>query len=79
MKFMSVIFFLLGSVTGAFAQYGVSSARDGSGNLIRDRGVSSTRTFDQSPVNNVNNVNNSVNRNAPAATPTKGASKGVSR
>jgi hypothetical protein len=76
MKFMSVIFFLLGSVTGAFAQYGVSSARDGSGNLIRDRGVSSTRTFDQSPVNN---VNNSVNRNAPAATPTKGASKGVSR
>ena len=76
MKFVSVIFFLFGSVTGAVAQYGVSNARDGSGNLIRDRGVSSTRNFDQSPVNN---INNSVNRNAPAATPTKGASKGVSR
>jgi hypothetical protein len=76
MKFMWVIFFLLGSVTGAFAQYGVSSARDGSGNLIRDRGVSSTRTLDQSPVNN---VNNSANRNAPAGTPTKGIAKGVSR
>jgi hypothetical protein len=76
MKFISVIFFLLGSVTGAVAQYGVSNARDGSGNLIRDRGVSSTRTFDQAPVNN---VNNSVNRNAPAGTPTKGVAKGVSR
>jgi len=79
MKFMSVIFFLLGSVTGAVAQYGVSNARDGrdgSGNLIRDRGVSSTRTFDQSPVNN---INNSVNRNAPAATPTRGVAKGVNK
>jgi len=64
MKFILVMFFLLGSVTGAAAQYGVSNARDGSGNLIRDRGVSSTRTFDQSPVNN---VINSVNRSAPAA------------
>jgi hypothetical protein len=64
MKFILVMFFLLGSVTGAAAQYGVSNARDGSGNLIRDRGVSSTRTFDQSPVNN---VINSVNRSAPTA------------
>ena len=64
MKFILVMFFLLGSVAGAAAQYGVSNARDGSGNLIRDRGVSSTRTFDQSPVNN---VINSVNRSAPTA------------
>jgi hypothetical protein len=76
MKFVSVIFFLFGSVTGAVAQYGVSNARDGGGNLIRDRGVSSTRTFDQSPVNN---INNSVNRNAPAATPTRGVAKGVNK
>jgi hypothetical protein len=76
MKFMSVIFFLLGSVTGAVAQYGVSNARDGSGNLIRDRGVSSARTFDQSPVNN---INNSVNRNAPAATSTRGIARRVSK
>jgi hypothetical protein len=76
MKFVSVIFFLFGSVTGAVAQYGVSNARDGSGNLVRDRGVSSTRNFDQSPVNN---INNSVNRNAPAATPTRGVAKGVSK
>jgi hypothetical protein len=79
MKFMLVAFFLLGSVTGAAAQYGVSNARDGGGNLIRDRGVNSTRTFDQSPVNNINNINNSVNRNAPAATPTRGVAKGVSK
>jgi hypothetical protein len=79
MKFMAVVFFLLGSVTGAPAQYGVSNARDGGGNLIRDRGVNSTRTFDQSPVNNINNINNSVNRDAPAATPTRGVAKGVSK
>jgi hypothetical protein len=79
MKFMLVAFFLLGSVTGAAAQYGVSNARDGGGNLIRDRGVNSTRTFDQSPVNNINNINNSVNRNAPAALPTGGVAKGVSK
>jgi hypothetical protein len=79
MKFMAVVFFLLGSVTGAAAQYGVSNARDGGGNLIRDRGLNSTRTFDQSPVNNINNINNSVNRNAPAATPTRGVARGVSK
>jgi len=75
MKFMAVVFFL-GSVTGAAAQYGVSNARDGNGNLIRDRGVNSTRTFDQPPVNN---INNSVNRNVPAAAPTRGVAKGVSK
>ena len=74
MKGMSVVLFLLGSVTGAAAQYGVSNARDGNGNLIRDRGVNSTRTYDQSPVNN---SNNSTNRNAPA-TSTKGVAKGRS-
>jgi hypothetical protein len=74
MKGMSVALFLLGSVTGAAAQYGVSNARDGNGNLIRDRGVSSTRAYVQSPVNN---SNNSTNRNAPAATSTKGVAKGA--
>jgi hypothetical protein len=78
MKFMAVVFFL-GSVTGAAAQYGVSNARDGNGNLIRDRGVNSPRTFDQPPVNNLNNINNFVNRNAPAATPSRGVARGVSR
>ena len=78
MKFMAVGFFL-GSVTGAAAPYGVSNARDGNGNLIRDRGVNSTRNFDQPPVNNINNINNSVNRNVPAAAPTRGVAKGVSK
>lgn len=76
MKCMAVVFLLLGSVTGAVAQYGVSNARDGNGNLIRDRGVNSTRTSDQSPVNN---INNSGNRNAPAATPTRGVAKGATK
>jgi hypothetical protein len=76
MKFMSVVFFLLVSVTGAVAQYGISNARDGNGNLVRDRGVNSTRTYDQAPVNN---INNSANRNAPAASPTRGVAKGTTK
>lgn len=43
---------LLGCVSSASAQYGVSNARDGSGNLIRDTGVNSIRNLPQPPVNN---------------------------
>ncbi len=43
---------LLGCVSPASAQYGVSNARDGSGNLIRDTGVNSIRNLPQPPVNN---------------------------
>lgn len=43
---------LLGCVGNASAQYGVSNARDGSGNLIRDTGVNSIRNLPQPPVNN---------------------------
>lgn len=43
---------LLGCVGRASAQYGVSNARDGSGNLIRDTGANSIRNLPQPPVNN---------------------------
>jgi hypothetical protein len=55
MKFMLAILCVLTSVTSASAQYGVSNARDGNGNLIRNTGMNSTRSFDQAPVNNLNN------------------------
>lgn len=43
---------LLGCVGPASAQYGVSNARDGFGNLIRDTGANSIRNLPQPPVNN---------------------------
>lgn len=43
---------LLGCIGPASAQYGVSNARDGSGNLIRDTGANSIRNLPQPPVNN---------------------------
>lgn len=43
---------LLGCVSSANAQYGVSNARDGYGNLIRDTGTNSIRNLPQPPVNN---------------------------
>ncbi len=43
---------LLGCMGPASAQYGVSNARDGSGNLIRDTGANSIRNLPQPPVNN---------------------------
>jgi hypothetical protein len=55
MKFTLAIFCVLTCVTTASAQYGVSNARDGNGNLIRSSGMNSTRSFDQAPVNNLNN------------------------
>jgi hypothetical protein len=56
MKITLAIFCLLTFVTSASAQYGVSNARDGNGNLIRNSGMNSTRSFDQTPVNNPNRL-----------------------
>jgi hypothetical protein len=66
MKVTLAVFWLLACITAAAAQYGVSNARDGSGNLIRDNGMKPTRTFDQAPVNNPNGANRTPPR--PAAT-----------
>lgn len=52
MKLIVLMLCLLGTATSAMAQYGVSNARDGNGNLIRNSGMNPARSFDQPPVNN---------------------------
>lgn len=77
MKFTLAIFCMLACGTSALAQYGVSNARDGYGNLIRNTGMNSARSFDQTPVNNLNGPI----RNAPGQTPpiNPGLSKGTNK
>jgi len=64
MKVTLAVFWLLACITSAAAQNGVSNARDGNGNLIRDNGMRPTRSYDQVPVNNPNGANR-----APAPRP----------
>jgi hypothetical protein len=66
MKTILTAFWLFACITAAAAQYGVSNARDGNGNLIRDNGMKPARSFDQVPVNNPNGANRTQPR--PAAT-----------
>jgi hypothetical protein len=61
--------------TSATAQYGVSNARDGNGNLVRDTGMNPSRNYGQVPVNNVNSAVNRANVGSPpnaGSTTTKG-------
>ena len=51
--------------TSALAQYGVSNARDGNGNLIRNTGMNPVRGSNQAPANNLNGPIS----NAPSPTP----------
>ena len=54
MKFILAIV-CVSIVTTASAQNGISNARDGNGNLIRNSGLNPNRTVDQMSGNNLNN------------------------
>jgi hypothetical protein len=54
MRFTLAISCMFACGTSALAQYGVSNARDGYGNLIRNTGMNPVRTSNQAPVNNLN-------------------------
>ena len=63
--------------TSAFAQYGVSNARDGNGNLVRNNGMNPLRGSNQAPVNSTNGPISNVPTPPP---PTNlGPGKGTSR
>jgi len=51
MRFTLAIFCMFACGTSAMAQYGVSNARDGNGNLIRNTGMHPARGFSQGPAN----------------------------
>jgi hypothetical protein len=54
------------------AQYGVSNARDGNGNLIRNTGMNPVRGFSQGPANYLgpsSNLNGPITTIAPGSTP----------
>jgi hypothetical protein len=76
MKHILALACLLACLTPANAQYGVSNARDGSGNLIRDNGMNQPRNLAQPPVNNLGAPNNRPGSfAAPKTTTGNGASK----
>ena len=52
MRFGLAIFFVFACATSAVAQNGVSNARDGNGNLIRNAGTNPVRGINQGPINN---------------------------
>ncbi len=52
MRFTLAIFCILACAGSAWAQYGVSNARDGNGNLIRNNGANPGRVVNQGPINN---------------------------
>jgi len=56
MRIIVAIACVFALTTPAAAQYGVSNARDGNGNLVRDNGMNPSRNYGQAPVNNVNNA-----------------------
>lgn len=71
MRFTLAIFCMFACGTSAMAQYGVSNARDGNGNLIRNTGMNPARGFSQGPANYLgpsNNLNGPIT-NAPGPTP----------
>jgi hypothetical protein len=65
MKITLTVLCLVACSSSAFAQYGVSNARDGNGNLIRNSGMNSGRTYDRTPVNNLNAPARPAQRTAP--------------
>ena len=54
MRITLAVICLVACSGSAFAQYGVSNARDGNGNLIRNSGMNPGRNYDRTPVNNMN-------------------------
>ena len=67
MKITLAILCLFACSNSALAQYGVSNARDGYGNLIRNSGMNSGRSGDRAPVNN-GAIRNNPNQ-APSSNP----------
>jgi hypothetical protein len=51
MRFTLAIFCMFACGTSAMAQYGVSNARDGNGNLIRNTSMHPARGFSKGPAN----------------------------
>jgi hypothetical protein len=83
MRFTLAIFCMFACGTSAMAQYGVSNARDGNGNLIRNTGMNPARGFSQGPANYLgpaSNLNGPIT-NAPGPTPRAkaGANNGAIR
>jgi hypothetical protein len=72
MKIAMAIVCTVAFTTSATAQYGVSNARDGSGNLIRESGMNPSRNYGQAPVNNTNNTVNRTVLVPPPSTATQG-------
>jgi len=71
MRFTLAIFCMLACGTSAMAQYGVSTARDGNGNLVRNSGMNPVRGFSQGPANYLGpptGLNGPIT-NAPSPTP----------
>jgi hypothetical protein len=52
MRLVLAIFCVLACATSALAQYSISNARDGNGNLIRNTGTNPVRGISQGPINN---------------------------
>jgi hypothetical protein len=72
MRFTLAIFCMFACCTSAMAQYGVSNARDGNGNLIRNTGMNPVRGFSQGPANYLgpsSNLNGPITTIAPGSTP----------
>lgn len=70
MKITLAVLCLVACSNSALAQYGVSNARDGYGNLIRNSGMNPGRNWDRAPVNNLNGpIRNNPNQ-APSPNPT---------
>jgi hypothetical protein len=77
MRFALAIFCMFAWGPSAFAQYGVSNARDGYGNLVRNNGTNPLRSSPQTPIpqtpsNNPNGPISNVPRPVPATNPASG-------
>jgi hypothetical protein len=68
MRFALAIFCMLACGSSALAQYGVSNARDGNGNLIRNTGMNPARGSNQAPANNLNGPISNVPGPTPPVT-----------
>jgi len=83
MKITLAVLCLVACSSSALAQYGVSNARDGNGNLIRNSGMNPGRNWDRTPVNNLNGpirpAPNQAMTPSPGLAPNTAITKGTKR